>query len=87
MRIGDRYPLLAETRGAVSGPTPPNLRIIVADVDETLARAKARGWAIKLPLKDRGYGLRDFTVSDPMGSKCASRRLRSANPSACGSDR
>lgn len=67
LHIAGRYLLLSENAGAAAGPTPPNLRIAVDDVDAAFARAAALGWPVKYGLEDRGYGLRDFTVSDPDG--------------------
>lgn len=67
MRIDGRYLLLSETPGAQEGPNPPNLRIFVQDIDAALARAEALGWPVKYMLADHGYGLRDFTVTDPDG--------------------
>ena len=67
LQIDGRYLLLSENPAAVAGPNPPNLRIFGEDMDAALARAEARGWPIKHGLADHGYGLRDFTVSDPDG--------------------
>jgi uncharacterized glyoxalase superfamily protein PhnB len=67
MQIGGRYLLLSERVGAAAGATPPNLRIVVDDVDQTFARARAMGWTTKTEPEDRGYGLRDFMISDPDG--------------------
>lgn len=67
LQIDGRYLLLSENVAAVAGPNPPNLRIFVEDVDATFARAQALDWPVKHGLADHGYGLRDFTVSDPDG--------------------
>ena len=67
LQIDGRYLLLAETPAATAGPNPPNLRIAVDDVDAAFARAQALGWTVRHGLADHGYGLRDFTVSDPDG--------------------
>lgn len=67
LRLDDRYLLLSLTPDAKAGPTPPNLRVIVADVASLPARMAAAGVDIRHPLADRGYGLRDFTVADPDG--------------------
>jgi len=64
---GDRYLFLIERPGAVAGPHPANIRVIVGDVDALFARAGELGWRIQHPLADRGYGLRDFAVLDPDG--------------------
>jgi len=52
--------------------TPPsvpqaNVRVMVADVDEYWARAQAIGAPVLVPIADREYGLRDFTILDPDG--------------------
>jgi catechol 2,3-dioxygenase-like lactoylglutathione lyase family enzyme len=44
-----------------------NVRVMVADVDHYWALANALGAPIVLPIADRYYGLRDFTISDPDG--------------------
>jgi len=41
--------------------------IVVADADAAFARAQAAGAAVVRPLKDTGYGSREFTVKDPEG--------------------
>jgi catechol 2,3-dioxygenase-like lactoylglutathione lyase family enzyme len=51
------------------------LRILVADVDADYARMKAAGAAIVTELEDAEYGLRQFRVRDPYGT-----RLRFAKP-------
>lgn len=67
LQIDGRYLLLSETPAAIVGPNPPNLRIAVQDVDAAFARAAAMKWPVKHGLADHGYGLRDFTVTDPDG--------------------
>ena len=64
---GDRYLLLAERAGVSVGDHPANIRVIVDDVDALFDQARSKGWPIRHPLADRGYGLRDFTVLDPDG--------------------
>ncbi len=41
--------------------------IVVADADAVFARAQAAGATVVRPLKDTGYGSREFTVKDPEG--------------------
>ncbi|MGO8757086.1 MAG: VOC family protein [Terracidiphilus sp.] len=41
--------------------------IVVADADAVYARALALGATVVRPLKDTGYGSREFTVKDPEG--------------------
>jgi catechol 2,3-dioxygenase-like lactoylglutathione lyase family enzyme len=52
--------------------TPPpfplaNVRVMVSDVDEYWKRVNEMGARIIVPLADRYYGLRDFTIADPDG--------------------
>jgi catechol 2,3-dioxygenase-like lactoylglutathione lyase family enzyme len=60
-----------DVRDAV--PTAPpafplaNIRVMVPDVDEYWKRASEVGARIVIPLSDRYYGLRDFTIADPDG--------------------
>jgi catechol 2,3-dioxygenase-like lactoylglutathione lyase family enzyme len=44
-----------------------NVRVMVPDVDQYLARAQQLGAPIAAPIADREYGLRDFTLLDPDG--------------------
>jgi len=44
-----------------------NVRVMVADVDRCWRMANELGAPIVLPIADRYYGLRDFTISDPDG--------------------
>ena len=52
-------------------PCPPqrqcNLRIIVDDVESVRALARQAGAPVSRELADRGYGLRDFSVTGPTG--------------------
>jgi catechol 2,3-dioxygenase-like lactoylglutathione lyase family enzyme len=53
-------------------PEPPaaaviNLRVMVPDVDRIWQRVAELGARIIVPLGDRHYGLRDFTIADPDG--------------------
>ena len=54
---------------AVESPPFPlaNVRVMVANVDDLWARANDLGARIVIPIGDRYYGLRDFTVADPDG--------------------
>jgi catechol 2,3-dioxygenase-like lactoylglutathione lyase family enzyme len=52
--------------------TPPpfpvaNVRVMVPNVDEYWKLANEIGAQIIIPLADRYYGLRDFTIADPDG--------------------
>ncbi len=44
-----------------------NVRVMVPDVDRRWAQARAVGAPVLVPIADRDYGLRDFTVVDPDG--------------------
>jgi catechol 2,3-dioxygenase-like lactoylglutathione lyase family enzyme len=44
-----------------------NLRVMVPDVDAFWKRANELGAPVVIPIADRYYGLRDFTISDPDG--------------------
>jgi len=53
-------------------PSPPlfppaNVRVMVPDVDEYWALALEIGAPVIIPIGDRYYGLRDFTIADPDG--------------------
>src|SRR3954462_13704221 len=44
-----------------------NVRVMGPNVDDCWARANELGAAILMPIADRYYGLRDFTIADPDG--------------------
>ena len=44
-----------------------NVRVMVPNVDDYWTRANKIGARIILPIADRYYGLRDFTIADPDG--------------------
>jgi catechol 2,3-dioxygenase-like lactoylglutathione lyase family enzyme len=44
-----------------------NVRVMVPDVDACWERVKTLDAEIVLPIADRYYGLRDFTIADPDG--------------------
>jgi len=53
-------------------PAPPgfplaNVRVMVPNVDDCWRLANAIGARIVVPIADRYYGLRDFTIADPDG--------------------
>ena len=57
---------------AASLPTPPlfplaNVRVMVPNVDECWKVANEIGAQVVIPVADRYYGLRDFTIADPDG--------------------
>ena len=44
-----------------------NVRVMVANVDHYWTLANEIGADISVPIADRHYGLRDFTIADPDG--------------------
>ena len=55
--------------GAIELPVPPkfplaNIRVMVPDVDDRWRVANEIGARIVVPIGDRYYGLRDFTLAD-----------------------
>jgi len=53
-------------------PPPPkfplaNIRVMVPNVDDVWNRIKEIGAPVIIPISDRYYGLRDFTIADPDG--------------------
>ena len=60
-------------RGAVLTPElpppfpPAAVRVMVEDVDQYWKRANLMGAVVVIPIADRYYGLRDFTIADPDG--------------------
>jgi uncharacterized glyoxalase superfamily protein PhnB len=44
-----------------------NVQVMVANVDGYWKLAKEMGARIIIPIADRYYGLRDFTIADPDG--------------------
>jgi catechol 2,3-dioxygenase-like lactoylglutathione lyase family enzyme len=46
---------------------PANVRVMVPDVDQLWALANEVGATVVIPIGDRYYGLRDFTIADPDG--------------------
>ena len=60
-----------DTRGAALSTPPPfplaNVRVMVSNVDECWKLANEIGARVIVPVADRYYGLRDFTIADPDG--------------------
>ncbi|MGH7899727.1 MAG: VOC family protein [Candidatus Binatia bacterium] len=46
---------------------PANVRVMVRDVDHHWRVANQLGARVVVPIADRYYGLRDFTIADPDG--------------------
>ena len=58
--------------GKIDLPAPPkfplaNIRVMVPNVDDRWRMANDIGAQIVVPIGDRYYGLRDFTLADPDG--------------------
>ena len=53
--------------GAPPAFPPANVRVMVRDVDACCTLANEIGVRVILPIADRYYGLRDFTIADPDG--------------------
>ncbi|HJZ81138.1 MAG TPA: VOC family protein [Pyrinomonadaceae bacterium] len=60
-----------DAHGVAPPATPPfplaNVRVMVPNVDECWRRVNEIGARIIIPIADRYYGLRDFTIADPDG--------------------
>jgi catechol 2,3-dioxygenase-like lactoylglutathione lyase family enzyme len=58
-------------RGAARATPPPfhlaNVRVMVSNVDEYWKLANEIGAEVIVPIANRYYGLRDFTIADPDG--------------------
>ena len=67
LRRGDVRLFLAESPEAPTTERWVNLRIIVENVDELWALAQRARLQVDVPLGDRPFGLRDFTLLDPAG--------------------
>jgi catechol 2,3-dioxygenase-like lactoylglutathione lyase family enzyme len=60
--------LLDERPQLARSPSPvANVRVMVPDVDALWERALALGLPVSVPIADRPYALRDFTIVDPDG--------------------
>jgi len=63
----DEYGRGFKTPGELGGVETRSSYLVAADVDAVYARAQAAGATIVRPLKDTGYGSREFTVKDHEG--------------------
>jgi len=63
----DEYGRNFKPPGELGGVETRSTYIVLADVDAAYARAQAAGATVMRPLKDTGYGSREFTVKDPEG--------------------
>lgn len=58
---------VAQNSDATTAPRWASLRIIVPDVDAIWSHLLQQQLPVSVPIGDRPYGLRDFTVKDPAG--------------------
>jgi len=64
----EKHLFFLEKRDHIIPPTPvANTRVIVPDVDRYWKLAQELKARIFIPISDKYYGLRDFTVIDPDG--------------------
>jgi len=66
--LDERSPSLEGNQAALSVPLqfpPANIRVMVPNVDAYWRLAQDLGARIVVPIADRSYGLRDFTLADP----------------------
>ena len=63
----DTYGRGFKAPGELGGVETRSTYIVVPDADLVYARAQAAGATVVRPLKDTGYGSREFTVKDPEG--------------------
>ena len=63
----DEYGRGFKTPGELGSVETRSSYIVAVDVDAIYARAQAAGATVVRPLKDTGYGSREFTVKDPEG--------------------
>ena len=52
---------------SIDGQVVGNVRVLVPDVDRHWDLAQRLGVPVMLPIEDRYYGLRDFTIAGPDG--------------------
>lgn len=58
---------VAQNSDATTAPRWASLRIIVPDVNAIWSHVQQQQLPVGVPIGDRPYGLRDFTVQDPAG--------------------
>jgi len=63
----DEYGRGFKAPGELGGVETRSSYIVATDVDAIYARAQAAAAVVVRPLKDTGYGSREFTVKDPEG--------------------
>lgn len=47
---------------------PSSAYVAISNIDAYYERIRARGAEVTVPIGDRDYGMRDFTVADPSGN-------------------
>jgi len=67
LRWADMYLFLAQDADAAITPRSVNLRLVVPDVDVIWELVQKLRIPILSPIGSRPYGLRDFTIIDPVG--------------------
>lgn len=65
--LADEFPEMGARSPMSLGGTPVSVLLYVEDVDEVTKRALAAGAKMLRPVKDRFYGDRTGTLSDPFG--------------------
>jgi len=65
--IESEWPEVANRAPSLDGSSPVALYVYVENVDETVARAAARGASILLPATDQFWGDRTAWIMDPSG--------------------
>lgn len=65
--LADEFPEMGARSPMSLGGTPVSVLLYVEDVDEVTRRALAAGAKMLRPVKDRFYGDRTGTLSDPFG--------------------
>jgi uncharacterized glyoxalase superfamily protein PhnB len=56
-------------RGEYGAPGPSQVYVRLTGIDEFYERVRREGASIRVPIDDRVYGLRDFSVDDPSGNR------------------
>jgi len=67
--LADEHPAFGALSPPSVGGTPVTLHLYVADVDETIARAREAGATVLRPAQDQFYGDRSGMIADPFGHR------------------
>ncbi|MEW6268099.1 MAG: VOC family protein [Thermodesulfobacteriota bacterium] len=65
----DRVELQLARRGTVGPPGPSQVYVRMTGIDACYRRLAAAGAEIPVPLEERPYGMKDFSVRDPGGNR------------------